>query len=153
MYILYSLLLPCFSCTDWLVLHLRLWKLAVVELLGPQYLLGDNKSCVVQAGRKLFVSSFGVCRWVLLRSWNEKPKFMFSLPLQHADVLAGWALALTMSLAALGKGWKGDIITREACFHTPSLIKRVDWKPKHPYGILAPKVNALEEIQQHKTDS
>lgn len=66
MYISYSLLLPCFSCMDWLVLHLRLWKLAAVELLRPQYLSGDNKTYVVQAGRKLFLSSFGVCRQELL---------------------------------------------------------------------------------------
>lgn len=56
MFIIYRLLQPCFSCTDWLILHLQFWKLATVELLGSLYVsrdkipvwcqLGENYSCL-----------------------------------------------------------------------------------------------------------
>lgn len=57
MYIIYRLLQPCFSCTDWLVLHLQFWKLSTVQLLGSLYVSTDEKYCVVPSDRKLFLSS------------------------------------------------------------------------------------------------
>lgn len=70
-------------CTDWLVLHLQFWKLSTVELLGCLYVSTDKKSCAVPAERKLFLSSFGMCRQEMRKPslWNEKIKFMFSLSL------------------------------------------------------------------------